>query len=95
MRFKDIIIKVAKDNNLPEDIVSKTYKAYWMYIRNSIQSIPLKEDLTEAEFSLLKPNFNIPSLGKLYVSYDKYKGVKKRFEYIKLLRKRNEDTKKN
>lgn len=93
MKFKDIITKVAEDNNIPADIVSKAYKAYWMYIRNSVQNIPLKEELTEAEFSLLKPNFNIPSLGKLYVTYDKYKGVKKRFNYIKLLRKRNENIK--
>lgn len=93
MKFKDIITKVAEDNNIPVDIVSKAYKAYWMYIRNSVQNIPLKEELTEAEFSLLKPNFNIPSLGKLYVTYDKYKGVKKRFNYIKLLRKRNENIK--
>lgn len=95
MRFKDIITKVAEDNNIPVDIVSKAYKAYWLYIRNSVQSIPLKGELTEAEFSLLRPNFNIPSLGKLYVTYDKYKGVKKRFNYIKLLRKRNEDIEEN
>lgn len=92
MSYKDIIKKVSKDNNIPVEIVDKAYKSFWLYIRNSVQKLPLKDDLTEQEFLLLKPNFNIPSLGKLTCTYQRYKGVKERFKYIKEIRKRYEKT---
>lgn len=90
MDYKGIIQKVSEDTGIPIDIVNKTYKAFWLYVRNSIQELQLKDELTELEFLALRPNFNIPSLGKLYVSYDRYKRVKERFNYIKSLRTRNE-----
>ena len=34
--MKDIINKVSTDTGIPKDIVEKTFKAYWLYIRNSI-----------------------------------------------------------
>lgn len=92
MSYKDTINKVAISNNIPVEIVDKAYKSFWLYIRNSIQKLPLKENLSEQEFLLLRPNFNIPSLGKLTCTYKRYKGVKERFKYIKEIRKRNEKT---
>lgn len=83
MRYNNIVDKVSKDLQLPYNIIDKTYKAFWLYIRNTIQELPLKEDLNEAEFSMLKPNFNIPSLGKLTCTYDRYKNIKNRFNCIK------------
>lgn len=91
MTYNEIIQEVSNSTKIPVEIVNNTYKAFWLYIRTSIQELPLKEALTESEFNSLKPNFNIPSLGKLCVSYDRYKGVKERFKYIKTLRKRNEE----
>ena len=90
MIYDEIIQKVASDIKLSPDIVDKAYKAFWLYIRNSVQELPLKDDITETEFLNLKPNFNIPSLGKLCCTYTRYKGVKERFKYIKNLREKNE-----
>lgn len=90
MTYSEIINKVSKEINVPPDIVDKVYKAYWLYIKESIQQLPLKEDLTEAEFMKLRPNFNIPSLGKLCCTYDRYLGVKSRFKNISNIRKKNE-----
>lgn len=92
MDYQGIVQKVSKDTGIPVEVVDKTYKAFWSYIRNSVQELPLKEELTEAEFLLLRPNFNIPSLGKLCCTYTRYKGVKEKFNHIKTLRKRNEET---
>ena len=89
MTYEDIINKVSEELNLPVDLVRKTYKAYWQFIRDTIQDLPLKEDMNEEEFSKLKTNFNVPSLGKLTCTRDRYLGVKKRFEYIKNLREKN------
>lgn len=92
MTYEEIIEKVSGDIGISPDIINKTYKAFWLYIRNSIQTLPLKQDITDDEFSALKPNFNIPSLGKLVCTLDRYKGVKKRFQYIKNIRNKHEET---
>ena len=79
MNYKDIIDKVSVQLNLPSEFVEKTYKAYWKFIRSYIENIPLKQDLTEEEFNKYRTNINIPSLGKLYCTYDRMLGVKKRW----------------
>lgn len=88
--YQEIIQEVSKDTEIPIEIVDKTYKAFWLYIKESIKKLPLKEDLNEEDFNSLKPNFNIPSLGKLYCTYSRYKGVKDKFNYIKEFRKKYE-----
>ena len=88
MNYPGIIDKVSEELNLPKEVVDKTYKAFWLFINKSIQSLPLKEDLNEEDFAKLKTNFNIPSLGKLTCTYDRMLGVKKRFNFIKQLREK-------
>lgn len=93
MTYEQILNKVADELELSISLVRNTYKAYWQFIRETIQELPLKEDITEEEFLKLNTNFNIPSLGKLTCTIDKYRGVKKRFEYIQNIRNKNvEDT---
>lgn len=77
MTYKEIISEVAKSLGLQEKLVDRTYRAYWRAIREHIVELPLKEDLSEEEFRLLQPNVNIPSIGKLYVTYDRYRRMKK------------------
>lgn len=93
---KDIILSVSKNLGISPDVVEKVYKAYWLYIKTTIEALPLKEDITEEEFSKLRTNFNIGSLGKLFVTYKHYAGIKKRFEYLRKIgeyedRRRNKD----
>jgi hypothetical protein len=76
MTYDEIIGIVAADLGLPRKIVDRTYRAYWRAIREHIVSLPLKEDLTDEEFLKLRPNVNIPSIGKLYVTLDRYQRVK-------------------
>lgn len=83
---RDIYLDVSRTLNISPEVVEKVYKAYWQYIKSTIQALPLKEELTEEEFSKLRTNFNIPSLGKLSCTLDKYKGTKKRFQLIGKLR---------
>lgn len=77
MTYKEIISEVAKSLGLPDKLVDRTYRAYWRAIREHIVELPLKEDLSEEEFMLLQPNVNIPSIGKLYITYDRYRRMKK------------------
>lgn len=89
MTYEQILNSVANELQLPVDLVRKTYKAYWQSIRDTIKELPLKEDISEEDFKKLKTNFNIPSLGKLYCTRDRYLGVKRRFEYIHNIREKN------
>ena len=89
MTYEQILNSVAEELKLPVEVVRNTYKAYWKSIRDLIQELPLKEDLSDEEFNKLSTNFNIPSLGKLCCTIDKYKGVKKKFQYIKSLREKH------
>ena len=92
MTLQEAISEVSKSLGLSEDIVSKAYRSYWKAVREHITSLPLKEDLTDEEFMKLQPNVNIPSIGKLHVTIDRYHRMKKRhliFEKKKLNSKSN------
>ena len=83
---KEIILDVSRNLDISPDVIEKVYKAYWSFIKETIQALPLKDNLSEDEFSTLKTNFNVPSLGKLACTLDKYNRVKKRFKLIKNFR---------
>ena len=80
MTYKEIIKQVSEDTELPQYFVNKVYRAYWRAIREYICSLPLKEDLTDEEFTALQPNINLPSLGKLNVTLEDYKKIKTKYK---------------
>lgn len=86
MKYLDVSEVVAKELNLPKEVVELAYKSYWEFIRKTIQELPLKENINEEEFSKLRTNFNIPSLGKLVCTFDRMMGIKKRYKYIKKIK---------
>lgn len=81
MSYQEILNQVSKDVGLPYEVVKEAYESFWRFIRGTIQSLPLKEDLTEEEFIKYRTNFNIPSLGKLHCTYDRISRLKKRYKY--------------
>ena len=95
MTYPDIVTKVSEELGLPPEVVDKVYKSYWMFVKQTIQALPLKEELTPEDFVKLKTNFNIPSLGKLSCTYDRMNRVKEKFKYIKKFRERNVNYKKD
>lgn len=86
MTYLEIIKKVSQEINVPLEIVDEAYKSYWKFIKQTIQSLPLKSNISEEEFSKLRTTFNLPSLGKLVCNFNRLKGVKKRYQYIKNLK---------
>lgn len=83
MDSKEIIQTVSKKLNIPHEVVNKAYSSYWEFIKTTIEKLPLKEDLTEEQFSQLRTNFNVPSLGKLNCTYERMLGIKQKYKYAK------------
>ena len=88
MNYKPIFEQVSRETDIPEEVVKTAYNLFWRFVRETVSSLPLKDELTEEEFMDLKCNFNVPSLGKLCCTYDRYIGMKKRNKYLMELRRR-------
>jgi hypothetical protein len=92
MEYNEIIAIVSDKLCLSKDMVDKVYKSYWRSVKEYISSLPLKEDLSDEEFLSLQPNVNIPSIGKLYVTLDRYKRLKQKMKILEsLTEKENKD----
>lgn len=79
--YKEITKQVAKDLKLPEVAVLTAYNSFWKFIKDKIEELPLKEDITEEEFEKLRTSFNVPSLGKIYTTYKRVDFAKSRLKY--------------
>lgn len=86
MIYSEAIKQVSIELGLPPQVVKKAYESFWTFIRNNIKALPLKEDLSKEEFDKLRTNFNVPSLGKLSCTYDRFIGIKKRLKYLNKLK---------
>lgn len=86
MKYQEAIEEVSKELDLPQEVVKKAYESFWGFIKNHIKELPLKEDLSEEEFNQLRCNFNIPSIGKLACTYERFKAIKEKFKHIYELR---------
>lgn len=91
MTYTEIIQEVARKNGLSAKYVNKVYRAYWTAIKEYITSLPLKDIETEEEFLKLRPNINIPSIGKLYISIENFRGQKDRQRFIEYYKKKEEE----
>ena len=86
MKYPDIVHELSKEMSLKEEVIDTIYKSFYNFIRESITNLPLKEELSEEEFSNLKTNFNIPAIGKLHCTYERYLKMKKQKEYLDKLK---------
>lgn len=81
--MEETIRRLSQELGLPQDVIKKSYKAYWMFIKQSIEKLPLRNNIDEVTFGELRQNFNIPNLGKLACTYNRYIGLRKRNQLIK------------
>ena len=63
-------------------IVKAVYKSYWKFIKEHISSLSI-DTMNEEELASTVTNFNIPYIGKLYVSYDKVQRHRNQLNYYK------------
>ena len=86
MTYQQIIECAAEELKMPKEYIESVYSSFWKFIRETIKSLPLKENITEEQFDELRTNFNIPSLGKLYCTKDRFLRQRKRMQYIRKIK---------
>lgn len=85
MSYKDIINELAGSMNMKPEKVDKIYKYYWLFIKDHIESLNVKE--ADSIPKDIKTSFNIPSLGKLAIQ----KNIEDIKKYIKKHDKSKDD----
>lgn len=83
MTYREIINKAADAAGLDRQTAHRVYKAYWKAIKEHIESLPLKDDLTDDGLARLRPNVSIPSIGKLHVTVQEYRRIKDNYSKYK------------
>lgn len=86
MIYKQIFEEVSLRLKIPVEVVEYAYKSYWKFIKETIQILPLKDIQDEGEFIQLRTNFNIPSLGKLGITLDKFLKMKRCNKIVKKIK---------
>ena len=74
---------VAQEMDLPKEVVTVAYRSFWEFMRDTLREYPKYYNITEEEFNNLKVNFNLPSIGKLYTTWDKIEIKKKKYNETK------------
>lgn len=87
--MKTVLKELSQKLELPEDVILKVYQTFWKSIKNNLEELPLKDNLTEEEFNDYQTSINLPSIGKLNCSYEHYLKVKHKYEYNKKLKNEN------
>lgn len=72
--------RLALKFGIPVAEVKEIYRSYWLFIKNKIEELPLKEIKTEEEFEKLKTCFSMKNLGKLACTKRYFKYIKKKYE---------------
>lgn len=71
MDYKTIFQKVSETLNLPENLVEKTYKNYWKWVKYCLEDVNLKDGISEEDFNKHVHSINIPSLGKFFTQWNR------------------------
>ena len=94
MNCDDAIRTVAERLGLPFELCKRAYASQWVFIRETIKSLPLKEMPAE-DLHKYKTNFNVTSLGKFAILQRDFEGKKRMYEQIKLIQAKNDKSKGN
>ena len=68
-----IIKELMKKYELTQEEVFEIIKAPTRFIRDKLRTVDVPKGLDKKNFEKATPNFNIPSIGKLYGNYYNYK----------------------
>jgi hypothetical protein len=91
MTVEEAIKQVSIELGIDEYVVRRAYYSMFEFIKETVMKMPLKEEfLSEKEFGELKKVFYLPSLGKIDVPYQRYKGIWKGYLERKAKRRKSD-----
>jgi hypothetical protein len=70
--------EIAEKYGVTIDEMKKLISSPYEFIDKKTRALEFEDGLTKEEFNKIKTNFNIPALGKLYVSYYMYSEIQKK-----------------
>ena len=91
-KVKQILKELAKELKIEEKLIKEVYKSYWEFIKVNIEQLKIDNINTEEDYSKVKSSFNVPSLGKLYFTYDKINNLRKIKKYKKYVENKKSKT---
>ena len=80
--LKKIIRLVAIETNQPEAKIEVIYRTYWKFIRDTFENIDIESILTKEDFDKLHTSINLPSLGKMSITWEKIEKYRRRKMYL-------------
>lgn len=78
--LQDIILAASEKLNIPDDVIEIAYREYWNWVKDTLENVPVNEDMTEEKFTKMQTSINVPSLGKFYASYSRAQFLNKKFK---------------
>lgn len=94
MQIEEIINTVADELGLPHEVAYLAYMSAWKCMKEKIEALPLMTCTLE-EFRTLRPNFNMPAIGKFYVTEEDFLRLKKQNEIVKKYKELKKEREKN
>ena len=84
---KKIYEEVANNNGVSPQMVKDMYESIFRFMRERVSEVDGLSTKTEEEFKNLRLSFNIPLLGKFYITYNSLQQIltsnKHKYEYFK------------
>lgn len=74
--MEKVLNDLSKKLGITPNEVFDIYKTHWMFIKEKIEELPLKDHIDDDSFSKLRTNFNIPKLGKINCTLQRYIFIK-------------------
>ena len=79
---KKIYEKVAYNNGVTPQMVKDMYESIFGFMRERIGEVNDLDQKTEEEFKDLRLSFNLPLLGKFFITYESIQRLKRKNNYI-------------
>lgn len=77
------ISEAAEEVGILPEVAMKAYQLYWGFNKEFIESVPIDSIDSEDNIKGLKLSINLPGLGKVFTSWERINGQRKRYKYIK------------
>lgn len=79
---KKIYEKVANNNGVTPQMVKDMYESIFGFMRERIGEVNDLDQKTKEEFKDLRLSFNLPLLGKFFITYESIQRLKRKNKYL-------------